>query len=405
MTIEQLCKVDDRPSQGVIKTDIGIIKEMIKSIPTNIKESSTTTFLEPCFGSGTFIFELIRELRRYGHSMENIQSRIHGCETFGGAVNKVKRNLSNYNFKNIHNTNFLTHDFKNMDFTVALYNPPYNGSSKEGYSRQSRNSIQLYKQFIKKSIDLNPKYLSIVIPYVWMLGDKDEETRRDLLTLGLKEIKHNSPSTFTGTNVLTVNILCERGYKGPITQQRYNPEYTKLLDKYSFTYNNPKDYIPIAYTKKDFDLYSSLCKSKNNINIKSGGTDLTRKQKDLITNKGDTLWWGGKDRYVKINPLTPDKSPYNDKYRVAYRYLIGMEPQLSRDQYVFDTEIIEPGVRVREKNRIIICDSKEEAEQVYKNLNSPLINKLVGFMCKSASLDNWIIQRLPDLRQDIKSNH
>ena len=94
-----------------------------------------------------------------------------------------------------------------MDFTVALYNPPYNGSSKEGYSRQSRNSIQLYKQFIKKSIDLNPKYLSIVIPYVWMLGDKDEETRRDLLTLGLKEIKHNSPSTFTGTNILTVNIL------------------------------------------------------------------------------------------------------------------------------------------------------------------------------------------------------
>ena len=382
-------------------TPLKMVEEMINNIPYSILKNTNSRFLDPCAGMGTYGVVLHKKLLEYHDSDHILNNMIYLLE-----IKEYKcKYLKLLGFKNIHNTNFLTHNFKKMDFTVALYNPPYNGSSKEGYSRQSRNSIQLYKQFIKKSIDLNPKYLSIVIPYVWMLGDKDEETRRDLLTLGLKEIKHNSPSTFTGTNVLTVNILCERGYKGPITQQRYNPEYTKLLDKYSFTYNNPKDYIPIAYTKKDFDLYSSLCKSKNNINIKSGGTDLTRKQKDLITNKGDTLWWGGKDRYVKINPLTPDKSPYNDKYRVAYRYLIGMEPQLSRDQYVFDTEIIEPGVRVREKNRIIICDSKEEAEQVYKNLNSPLINKLVGFMCKSASLDNWIIQRLPDLRQDIKSNH
>lgn len=290
------------------------------------------------------------------------------------------------------------------DVNIVI-NPPYNGSSKEGHSRQSRNNTQLYKLFIKKCIDLNPKYLSIVIPYVWMIGDKDEDTRRDLLTLGLKEIKHNHHLSFDNTNVLTVNVLCERGYKGPITQQRYNPEYSELLDKYSFIYDNPKDYIPIAYTKKDYDLYNSLCKSKNSINIKSGGTKLTRKQKDSITNKGDVLWWGGKEGYVKIDPTTPDKSPYNNKYRVSYRYLIGMEPQLSRDQYIFDTEIIKPGVKVREKNRIIVCDSKDEAKQVYKNLNSPLINKLVGFMCKSASLDNWIIQRLPDLRQEISWNH
>ena len=285
-----------------------------------------------------------------------------------------------------------------MKFDVVVGNPPYNGPSKEGTSRQSRNGEQLYKTFIEKCIELNPKYLSFVIPYVWMLGENDMSVRKNLLTLGLKEIKHNPLKLFEGTNVSTVNVLCEHGYKGPITQQRYNSSYTQLLDPYQFTYNNPSKYIPAAYTKSDFELFTTLCSTKNKMTIKSGGTKLTKKQKSQLTDEGDLLWWGGKDKFVKVDPNTPDSSPYNNTWRVSYRYLIGMEPQLSRDQYIFDTQIIEPGVRVREKNRIIICSSKEEAELVYNNLNSGLINKLVGFMCKSASLDNWIIQSLPDLR-------
>ena len=111
MTIEQLCSVGNVPSQGVVKTPIEIVCSNIKSIPSYIMESSTTTFLEPGFGSGTFIFELIRELIKYGHSMENIQSRIYGFEITHGFTNQVKTNLSNYDFKNIYNGNFLTHDY------------------------------------------------------------------------------------------------------------------------------------------------------------------------------------------------------------------------------------------------------------------------------------------------------
>jgi len=160
MTIEQLCSVGNVPSQGVVKTPIEIVCSNIKSIPSYIMESSTTTFLEPGFGSGTFIFELIRELIKYGHSMENIQSRIYGFEITHGFTNQVKTNLSNYDFKNIHNGNFLTHDFKNMEFDQIIVNPPYHTPGK------SSDHNKLWIQFLIKSRTLlKPNgYLTFITP-------------------------------------------------------------------------------------------------------------------------------------------------------------------------------------------------------------------------------------------------
>ena len=154
MTIEQLVRTEDRPSQGVVRTPIEIIREIIENIPRYIMKSSTTTFLEPCFGSGTFIFELIKELRKYGHNMENIQNRIYGFEISHGSVNRVKKNLSKYNFKNIYNNNFLTHDFNNMKFDVILGNYPFNdgvGMETKGLNGAKQGKTNLYKEFIAHS--------------------------------------------------------------------------------------------------------------------------------------------------------------------------------------------------------------------------------------------------------------
>lgn len=398
--IEGYLGFSGRPSIGEVQTPNELAQEMINKLPEEIFISDKTTFLDPCFGTGTFLKAAARRFRKYGHSKENINSRLIGVEKSIRFINKACKEWGDFKPTLIH-ADFLEYDFKDMKFDVVIGNPPYNGPSKEGTSRQSRNGEQLYKTFIEKCIKLNPKYLSFVIPYVWMLGKNDINVRKNLLMLGIKKIKHNPLKAFEGTNVLTVNVLCEPGYKGPITQQRYNSSYTELLEEYQFTYTDPTKFIPTAYTQEDFELFNTLCSSQNNMNIKSGGTKLTKKQKSQLTKEGDLLWWGGKDQFVRVSPNTPDNSPYNDNWRVSYRYLIGMEPQLSRTQYVFDTQIIEPGVRVREKNRIIICSSREEAENVYANLNSPLINKLIGFMCKSASLDNWIIQNLPDLRTSL----
>ena len=77
---ESMMRVDDRAFLGEVTTPIALVNEMIDTLPESILTSPSTTFYDPCFGNGTFIVELIKRLRKYGHTMNNIESRIYGCE-------------------------------------------------------------------------------------------------------------------------------------------------------------------------------------------------------------------------------------------------------------------------------------------------------------------------------------
>jgi 16S rRNA G966 N2-methylase RsmD len=224
MTLEQLIKTDNRPSQGVVKTHIELVREVIERIPRYIMKSSTTTFLEPCFGSGTFIFELIKELRKYGHSVENIQNRIYGFEISHGSINRVKKNLSKYNFKNIHNTNFLTYNFKNMKFDVILGNPPYQ------QPQQESKRWTLWSKFIEKSNELSPEYLAFVIPHSWLGPNKEHDLIFKNLTYASLDVDKyfNVGSTFS-------YIICSQ-----------NPSNEVLINNGSQTISVPRttEFLP-----------------------------------------------------------------------------------------------------------------------------------------------------------------
>ena len=160
-----MMRVEDRSSHGEVSTPLSLAVEMIDQIPEAIFTSDSTTFLDPFFGNGTFIIELIKRLRSYGHSMESIQKRIYGCEISKRLFNKVKKKLAKYNFDGIIYEDSLSRDF-DMKFDVVIGNPPYQIS--HGGSAGS----PIWHKFVVLADSLLNEggYISFVHPDGWRAG-------------------------------------------------------------------------------------------------------------------------------------------------------------------------------------------------------------------------------------------
>ena len=154
--IKSLTAVDDRNFLGEVSTPVDLINEMLDKIPVEIFESSTTTFLDPCFGNGTFLIETVKRLRSYGHSIENIQERIYGFEISNRLHNVVSRKLSNYNFQHLYKNDFLTHNFNDMKFNIVMGNPPFNQDGK-------KKNRTVYHKFIQRAIELSEDIVTLIV--------------------------------------------------------------------------------------------------------------------------------------------------------------------------------------------------------------------------------------------------
>ena len=98
--------------KGIIRTPGELAREIIYNIPEYIFKSSTTTFLDPACGRGTFLEVIAKRLKGYGHSRENIISRIFGID-----IDPIKSgiNEAKYIFSP---ENIIVQDFLEMSFPM-----------------------------------------------------------------------------------------------------------------------------------------------------------------------------------------------------------------------------------------------------------------------------------------------
>jgi|TARA_R110000744_G_scaffold380323_1_gene500711 adenine-specific DNA methylase len=170
--IEKYLGFSGRPSMGEVQTPISLAVEMINKLPEEVFISNKTTFLDPCFGSGTFLKVITKKLREYGHSDENINSRLFGVEKSIRFINIVGK-VGNIKPTLIH-ANFLEYNFKNMKFDVIIGNPPYNDhSSRQDEGARTKGGRDMAKEFFEKSIELSKfnGYVTLMGPYA-KLGRK-----------------------------------------------------------------------------------------------------------------------------------------------------------------------------------------------------------------------------------------
>lgn len=154
--MDNLKKWKADPSKGEVFTPIELVNLILDKIPSDVWTNPSSTFLDPCMGTGTFLIGIVRRLVDiYGYSELDAKSRVYGYEIRIKYINKLKRR----GYVNLQHKDFLSDEIK-MKFDVVIGNPPYQDSGKPGDNA-------LYLHFTKKVLNGLLKdggYFSFVVP-------------------------------------------------------------------------------------------------------------------------------------------------------------------------------------------------------------------------------------------------
>ncbi|MDC0649877.1 Eco57I restriction-modification methylase domain-containing protein [Alphaproteobacteria bacterium] len=126
----------------------------------------------------------------------------------------------------------------NMQFDVIIGNPPYHISD----SGESTGASPIYQTFVERAIQLNPKYVCMIIPSRWFAGGKGLDKFRNFM-LSSKKLSHlvDYPITadvFPGLKVIggVCYFLWDRDHSGPCEvstkMQNIEDSATRDLDQF-----------------------------------------------------------------------------------------------------------------------------------------------------------------------------
>lgn len=181
-----------------LKLDITELSEnSLSYIGEHIWESDVSTFCDPHMAGGQFIVEVVNKLREYGHSDDNIKSRVFGYAENELYLSYVKSKYEEIATFDIYNENMV----KNMKFDVILGNPPW--SKKVGPNKTQ----PIWASFVENTFDMckSGGYIFLIHPSGWRnVGGNYSKINKLITTHDLKYLSVNSYDA--GRKVFGVSI-------------------------------------------------------------------------------------------------------------------------------------------------------------------------------------------------------
>jgi len=168
--------------------------QIVSKIPEEMFISPVTTFVDPAFAGGQSLRSVARRLRKYGHSIENIRSRLFGFENNMCYLNHPK----NKSTKLIAQLNVMSYeDILNMTkkFSVAVGNPPFSKNNK------GKGGTSIYHEFARKAIEMS-EVVAFVTPGSFLTDAKFIEMREQMNNAGVETIDSIPLSVFSNVNII-----------------------------------------------------------------------------------------------------------------------------------------------------------------------------------------------------------
>lgn len=206
----------------------------------------------------------------------------------------------NYAYPFIH-ANFEK-EFENMKFDVIIGNPPYQMSTGDGNNHQA---LPLYNEFVEKAIDLQPKYISMIIPSRWMKGGMGlNDFRKQMMNdTRIKEI-HDFQSSYSCFENVRVD--------GGICYFVWDKEHNGDLNYY---YEAEDGYKDFSIRKLKNKYYDKIIRDSRQLSIISKVTSKTKSYFTEIVATGgsfgfNTFLFNQPERYPGVKFSNEPKNDY-----------------------------------------------------------------------------------------------
>lgn len=341
---------------------------MVDAIPAIFWENKNIKVLDPCAGNGNFPAYLALKT-----SLDNI---------YCNEINPVRyNNLSTYfQGTNIHllNQDFFTFQDKE-EYDLIIANPPFAKFTKAG-TRAAKNHT-LSREFLQKAIKLVKQngYIVFILPDNWMsYADRNNLpellTQFKILTLNIGEVKkwfsnvgssftyfviQKSPNDGTETKIISANginyAVIDRGI--PCIPLKYNSIIRQLFNKVVFN-DKPKYKVQ---TSSNLHKYTKTA---------------------LLSNKED------KEHPYRIIH-TPNQTVWSKQPHI---YQKGWKVFLPTTTYFHP--YIDNDCGMTQSIAFILCDTKEEAQKICKEISNPIYKTIVDLTRYGNFNNQRILQNL-----------
>jgi site-specific DNA-methyltransferase (adenine-specific) len=216
----------------------------------------------------------------------------------------------------------------NMKFDVIVGNPPYQLSDGSG---KGAGAVPIYQKFITQAKNLNPRYLTMIVPSRWFAGGRGlDEFRNEMLND--KRIKNihdflNASDCFPGVEIKggVCYFLWDKEYSGECEVNTYenntliSTSKRPLLEKGTEVFIRYNEAIPIIrkIKAKNFEPLNKIISS-----AKPFGLRTYFKGKDSPFKDSIKIYANQHIGYIKRNEVLQN-SQWIDQHKVIAPYAVG----------------------------------------------------------------------------------
>ncbi len=300
---------------------------------------------------------------------------------FEDLINMLKNKPDNFTKKILKRSYWNQNGGGNMKFDAVVGNPPY--QVMDGGSKASATPV--YNYFVEQAKELNPKYLSMIIPARWYSGGRSLDSFRDAMIHDRRIQKlfdyTDSNDCFAGVDIAggVCYFLWDAQHDGECQVTNFHSgEYfisTRKLDSGDvFVRHSQSISIIEKVQQKDHDFFDVRVSSQKPFGLRTYVVPTERGDIQLRYNKG-------------IGPFNRDKVTagveWIDRWKVIMSYLThdhaGRADKEGKRRIFSTTEVLPPKVVCTETYIVIDCfDTEDEAQNLLAYLKTKLVRFLVA---------------------------